>query len=47
MDAALVMVKDHRHFHWAEEYEIIVLEEMAIPEMEGLSPDEGGEEDPG
>jgi hypothetical protein len=43
------MVKDHHHYHliWAEDYEISVLEEMAIPEMKSLSPDEGGEDDPG
>jgi hypothetical protein len=34
MGAALAMVKDHHHLHWAEECEIVVLEEMAIPEME-------------
>ena len=34
MDEALEMVKDHHHLHWAEECEIVVLEEMPIPEME-------------
>ena len=34
MDEALEMVKDHHHLHWAEDCEIVVLEEMAIPEME-------------
>jgi hypothetical protein len=34
MDEALVMVKDHHHLHWAENCEIVVLEEMPIPEME-------------
>ncbi len=29
------MVKDHHHLHWADECEIVVLEEMPIPEMEG------------
>jgi hypothetical protein len=34
MDEALVMVKDHHHLHWAENCEILVLEEMPIPEMQ-------------
>jgi hypothetical protein len=34
------MVKDHHHLHWAEDCEIIVLEETAIPEMEAPSPNE-------
>jgi hypothetical protein len=34
MDEALGMVKDHHHLHWAEDCEIVVLEEMPIPEME-------------
>jgi hypothetical protein len=34
MDEALAMVKDHHHLHWAEDCEIVVLEEMPIPEME-------------
>ena len=34
MDEALMMVKDHHHLHWAEDCEIVVLEEMPIPEME-------------
>jgi len=34
MDEALEMVKDHHHLHWAEDCEIVVLEEMPIPEME-------------
>jgi hypothetical protein len=33
MDEALSMVKDHHHLHWAEDCEIVVLEEIAIPEM--------------
>ena len=33
MDEALKMVKDHHHLHWAEDCEIIVLEELPIPEM--------------
>jgi hypothetical protein len=33
MDAALKMVDGHHHLHWAEDCEITVLEEMAIPEM--------------
>jgi hypothetical protein len=35
MDEAREMVKDHHHLHWADECEIVVLEEMPIPEMEG------------
>jgi hypothetical protein len=34
MDEALEMVKDHHHLRWAEDCEIVVLEEMPIPEME-------------
>jgi hypothetical protein len=34
MDEALQMVKDHHHLRWAEDCEIVVLEEMPIPEME-------------
>lgn len=34
MDAALEMVKDHHHLHWAEDCEIVVLEEIPIPEMQ-------------
>jgi hypothetical protein len=34
MDEALVMVNDHHHLHWAEGCEIVVLEELPIPEME-------------
>jgi hypothetical protein len=34
MDEALEMVKDHHHLHWAEDCDIVVLEEMPIPEME-------------
>lgn len=34
MDEALDMIKDHHHLHWAEDCEIDVLEEMAIPELE-------------
>jgi hypothetical protein len=34
MDEALKMVKDHHHLHWAENCEIVVLEELPIPEME-------------
>ena len=34
MDEALELVKDHHHLHWAEGCEIVVLEEMPIPEME-------------
>jgi hypothetical protein len=37
MDEALEMVKDHHHLHWAEDCEIVVLEEMAIPELEAPS----------
>ncbi len=32
MDGALSMVNDHHHLHWAEDCEIVVLEEMPIPE---------------
>lgn len=35
MDEALEMVKDHHHLHWAPECEIVVLEEMPIPELQG------------
>jgi hypothetical protein len=34
MDEALEMVKDHHHLRWAEDCEIVVLEEMPIPEMQ-------------
>jgi hypothetical protein len=34
MDEALTMVKDHHHLHWAEDCEMVLLEEMPIPEME-------------
>jgi hypothetical protein len=34
MDEAVAMVKGHHHLHWAEDCEIVVLEEMPIPEME-------------
>ena len=34
MDDALEMVKDHHHLRWAENCEIVVLEEMPIPELE-------------
>jgi hypothetical protein len=34
MDAALAMVRDHHHLHWADSCEITVLEEMPIPELE-------------
>ena len=33
-DEVLEMVKDHHHLHWAEDCDIVVLEEMPIPEME-------------
>ena len=36
MDEALKMVEDHHHLHWADDCEIVVLEEMPIPEMENL-----------
>ena len=32
---ALDMVKDHHHLHWADDCEIVVLEEMPIPELAG------------
>jgi hypothetical protein len=34
MDAALEMIKDHHHLHWAEDCEIVILEEMPIPELQ-------------
>jgi hypothetical protein len=34
MAEALELVKDHHHLSWAEECELLVLEEMPIPEME-------------
>src|SRR5262245_6513917 len=34
MNEALEMVKDHHHLYWAENCEIVVLEEVPIPEME-------------
>jgi hypothetical protein len=37
MDEALEMVKDHHHLHWAENCEMVVLEELPIPEMVGPS----------
>ena len=37
MDDALEMVRDHHHLQWAEDCEIVVLEEMPIPEMETLN----------
>ena len=38
MDEALNMVKEHHHLDWAEDCEIVLLEEMPIPEMEMTSP---------
>ena len=35
MDAARAMVEHHHHLYWADGCEIVVLEEMAIPELEG------------
>jgi len=35
MDAALVLVGNHHHLHWAEGCEITVHEEIAIPELAG------------
>ena len=35
MDEALEMVKGHHHLQWAEGAEIVVLEEMPIPEIQG------------
>jgi hypothetical protein len=35
MDEAHEMVKDHHHLQWADGCEIVVLEEMPIPELEG------------
>jgi hypothetical protein len=37
MNEALEMVKDHHHLHWAEDCEMVVLEEMPIPEMEAAN----------
>jgi hypothetical protein len=37
MADALEMVKDHHHLHWADDCEIVVLEEMPIPELESTS----------
>jgi hypothetical protein len=34
MDEALEMVKGHHHLQWADGAEIIVLEELPIPEMQ-------------
>ncbi|MEO6395908.1 MAG: hypothetical protein ABIO40_08360 [Devosia sp.] len=34
LDDALTMVEGHHHLHWADDCEITVLEEMAIPEMQ-------------
>ena len=36
MDGALSMVNGHHHLHWAEDCEILVLEEMPIPEDANL-----------
>jgi hypothetical protein len=33
IDQAREMVRDHHHLDWAEDCEIVVLEEMPIPEM--------------
>ncbi|MEC3918808.1 hypothetical protein [Nocardia sp. CDC160] len=33
MARALDMVRDHHHLHWAEDCEIVVLEEQPIPEL--------------
>jgi hypothetical protein len=37
MDEALHMVKDHHFLYWSDDCEIVVLEEMPIPEMESSS----------
>jgi hypothetical protein len=34
MNEALDMVKDHHHLSWAEDCELVVLEEMPIPELQ-------------
>ena len=34
MEGALELVKDHHHLHWAEGTEIVVLEELSIPELQ-------------
>ena len=33
-DQALAIAKDHHHLRWATECEIVVLEEMPIPELQ-------------
>jgi hypothetical protein len=38
MEDALAMVQDHHHLFWAQNCEILVLEEMPIPELEGAAP---------
>ncbi len=37
MDEVREMVHDHHHLHWAEDCEIVVLEELPIPEMESAT----------
>lgn len=34
MDDALSMVRNHHHLTWAPDTEIVVLEEMGVPEMD-------------
>ncbi|MFN8530351.1 MAG: hypothetical protein U0670_17255 [Anaerolineae bacterium] len=34
MDSALEMVKDHHHLHWDVGCEILLLEELPIPELQ-------------
>ncbi|MBD3940477.1 hypothetical protein IF188_02025 [Microbacterium sp. NEAU-LLC] len=35
MDAALALVRDHHHLHWAEDCSITLIEEAPIPELQG------------
>lgn len=37
MDEVREMMQDHHHLHWADDCEIVVLEEMPIPEMESAT----------
>ncbi|MFF0636307.1 hypothetical protein ACFYTS_27805 [Nocardia sp. NPDC004151] len=34
MDEALKLVDNHHHLHWADQCEIVVLEEQPIPELQ-------------
>ncbi len=37
MDEVREMVQDHHHLHWADDYEIVVLEELPIPELDSAT----------